>query len=142
MAARHGGVRYAERSQPSQRSGNAVMPLEDFIITVFCLVEEHWGLVIGGQRLRQRGLAPKLTDSEAITMAVVGEFLGLDADRHLWQYFHPHGRSWFPQLGSRTTFTQQAANLWAIKQALHRRLVIDLGAVTDPIHLVDGCPLP
>jgi len=142
MAARHGGVRYAERSQPSQRSGNAVMPLEDFIITVFCWVEKHWGLVIGGQRLRRRGFAPKLTDSEVITMEVVGEFLGLESDLHLWQYFHQHWPSWFPHLGSRTTFAQQAANLWAVKQQLHQRLVIDLGAAADPIHLVDGCPLP
>ena len=59
MGMRHGGMRYAERSQPSQRTGNAVMPLEDFIITVFCWIEEHWSGVIGGQCLRQRGFAPK-----------------------------------------------------------------------------------
>ena len=34
------------------------------------------------------------------------------------------------------------ANLWVIKQRLHQQLLIDLGAVTDPIHLVDGCPMP
>ena len=61
------------------------MPLENFIITVFCWVEEHWGLVSGGQRLRQRGFAPKLTDSEVITMEVVGEFLGLESDLHLYK---------------------------------------------------------
>ena len=118
------------------------MPQEDFIITVFCWIEEHWGLVIGGQRLRQRGFAPKLTDSEVVTMEVVGEFLGLETDVGLWKYFNHHWRSWFPALGSRTAFAQQAANLWAIKQVLHRRLVIDLGAATDPIRIVDGCPLP
>jgi hypothetical protein len=52
------------------------MPLEDFIITVFCWVEEHLEALIGDHRLRQRGFAPKLTDSEVITMEVVGEFLG------------------------------------------------------------------
>ncbi len=118
------------------------MPLEDLIITVFCWVEEHWGLVIGGQRLRQRGVAPKLTDSEVITMEVVGEFWGLETDVGLWKYFNHHWRSWFPALGSRTAFAQQAANLWAIKPVLHRRWVIDLGAATDPIRIVDGCPLP
>jgi hypothetical protein len=118
------------------------MPLEDFIITVFCWVEERWGLVIGGQRLRQRGFAPKLTDSEVITREGVGEFLGMESDLHLWQYFHPHWPSWFPHWGSRTPFLQQAANLWAIKPALHRRLLLDLGAATDPIRIVEGCPLP
>lgn len=118
------------------------MPLEDFIIKVFCWVEEHLDSLIGDHRLRQRGFAPKLTDSEVITMEVVGEFLGLDTDVGIWKYFGRHGSSWFPKLGSRTTFAQQAANLWVIKQRLHQQLLIDLGAVTDPLHIVDGCPMP
>jgi hypothetical protein len=118
------------------------MPLEDFIITVFCWVEEHMNSLLGDHRLRQRGFAPKLTDSEVITMEVVGEFLGLDTDVGIWKYFGRHWSSWFPELGSRTTFAQQAANLWAIKQQLHQQLLIELGAVADPIHIADGCPLP
>ena len=54
------------------------MLLEDFIITVFCWVEEHLNALVGERRLRQRGFAPKLTDSEVITLEGVGEFLGLD----------------------------------------------------------------
>lgn len=118
------------------------MPLEDFIITVFCWVEEHLNDLLGDHRLRQRGFAPKLTDSEVITMEVVGEFLGLDTDVGIWKYFYRHWSLWFPQLGARTTFAQQAAHLWAIKQRLHQRLLIDLGANGDPIHMVDGCPMP
>ena len=118
------------------------MPLENFIITVFCWIEAHWSLVIGDQGLRQRSFAPKLTDSEVLTMEVVGEFLGLDTDRHIWQYFCQHWQPWFPHRGSRTPFAQQAANLWAIKQHLHQQWVIELGAAVDPIYLVDGCPLP
>ncbi|MBL8249881.1 MAG: IS982 family transposase [Candidatus Competibacter sp.] len=118
------------------------MPLEDFIITLFCWVEEHLNRLMGDHRRRQRGFAPKLTNGEVLTMEVVGEFLGLDTDQHIWRYFRRHWLSWFPHLGSRPTFTQQAANLWAIKQALHRCLAIDLGAATDPIRSVDGCSLP
>jgi len=43
------------------------------------------------------GFAPKLTDSEVITLGVVGEFLGLDTDVGLWKYFRRHWPSWFPQ---------------------------------------------
>ena len=50
------------------------MPLEDFIITVFCWVDEHLNALLGDHRLRSRGFAPKLNDSEVITMEVVGEF--------------------------------------------------------------------
>ena len=95
------------------------MPLEDFIITVFCWIDERLKALLGDHRLRQRGFAPKLTDSEVITMEMVGEFLGLDTDVGLWKYFRRHWPSWFPHLGSRTTFARQAANLWAVKQRLH-----------------------
>jgi IS5 family transposase len=118
------------------------MPLEDFIITVFCWVDERLKALLGDHRLRRRGFAPKLTDGEVITMEVVGEFLGLDTDVGLWKYFRRHWPSWFPHLGSRTTFAQQAAHLWVIKQRLHQHLLIELGAATDPVRLVDGCPLP
>ncbi|CDH44240.1 IS982 family transposase [Candidatus Contendibacter odensensis] len=118
------------------------MPLEDVIITLFCWIEEHLNPLIGDNRLRLRGFTPKLTDGEVLTMEVVGEFLGLDTDQPIGQYFRQHWPLWFPQRGSRPTFAQQAAHLWAIKQQLHQPLVLDLGAVADPIHLVDGCPLP
>jgi hypothetical protein len=118
------------------------MPLEDLIITVFCGIEEHLGLLLREQRLRQRGVAPKWTESEGLTMEVVGEFLSLATDRGIWKYFGQHGLSWFPALGSRTPFAQQAANLWVVKQQLHQQLLNDRGAVADPIHRGDGCPLP
>ena len=56
------------------------MPLKDLSITVFCWVEERLKALLGDRRLRQRSVAPKLADSEVITMEGVGEFLGLDTD--------------------------------------------------------------
>ncbi|MBK8750125.1 MAG: hypothetical protein IPL99_00015 [Candidatus Competibacteraceae bacterium] len=109
------------------------MPLEDVIITLFCWIEEHLNPLIGDNRLRLRGFTPKLTDGEVLTVEVVGEFLGLDTDQPIGQYFRQHWPLWFPQRGSRPTFAQQAAHLWAIKQQLHQPLVLDLGAVADPI---------
>lgn len=135
------GMRSSSELRGSPPRGEPAMSLEDFIITVFCWVEEHIKTQLGGRRLRQRGFAPKLTDSEVITMEVVGEFLGLDTDVGIWKYFKRHWSPWFPKLGSRSRFAQQAANLWVVKQRLHQQQLIDLGAATDPIHLVDGCPL-
>ncbi|MCB1768130.1 MAG: hypothetical protein KDJ31_00275 [Candidatus Competibacteraceae bacterium] len=106
------------------------MPLEDFIITVFCWVDQHLNTLLRDCRLRQRGFALKLTDRKVIMMEVVGEFLGLDTDVGIWKYGHWHGLSWFPHLGSRTTCAQQAANLWVIKQRLHQQLLIELGVAT------------
>lgn len=73
---------------------------------------------------------------------MVGEFLGLDTAVGLWTYFRRHWGAWFPRRGARTTFAQQAAHLWPVKQRLHQHLLKELGAASDPFRLVDGCPLP
>ena len=118
------------------------MSLEDFIIVVYCCVDDQLKAWLGPRRLRQRGRAPQLSDSEAITLVVVGEFLGYDTDVRIWAYFRQHWAAWFPALGSRSRFARQAANLWVATQALQERLSCALGAMDDSLHLVDGFPVP
>ena len=98
------------------------MPSEDFIIAVFCCVEQCLQDIAAKHPLRQRGFAPQCSDSEVFTMEIVGEFLGIDKGKHLWQYFRHHWYAWFPCLGSRSTFVRQAANLWGVKQSIQRKL--------------------
>ena len=117
------------------------MLLEELIITVFCSVDESYKSVIGGVKLRTRGFAPRLSDSEVITLEIVGELLGHDGDEAIWSYFKRHWAGWFPGLGDRSTFVRQAANLWRIKQLLHERWVGDLGGRAAVGHIIDGFPI-
>ena len=108
------------------------MLIEEFIITVFCLVEEGFEEVTGGVKLRTRGFAPRLSDSEVITVEIVGEFLGYKSDEAIWDYFKRHWAAWFPGLGDRSTFVRQrfplARNLMFLKvvilQQMHKNLLI------------------
>ncbi len=118
------------------------MPLEEFIITVFCWVETAFEDVTAGIKLRARGFAPRLSDSEVITLEIVGEVLGYDGDEAIWSYFKRHWAAWFPGLGDRSTFVRQAANLWRVKQWLHERLVGDLGAPPPPALSLTASPSP
>src|ERR687886_2985937 len=98
---------------------------------------------MGQKKLRGRGLQPELSDSEVLTIEIVGEFLGIDAEKGLYAYFKRHYAEWFPALGEvhRTTFTRQMANLWAAKERLWRELLGRIGF--DPrISLVDSFPVP
>ena len=56
------------------------MDLNTFIVAVFCLIDDR---IAEFGRLRGRGPAPTLCDSEVLTIEVVGEFLGLDEDTEL-----------------------------------------------------------
>ena len=115
------------------------MELTTFIIAVFCIIDDR----LADRRLRRRGPRPTLADSEVLTIECVGEFLGIDTDAGLYRYFRRHWANWFPGLRRvhRTTFTRQAANLWAIKQHLHRHLLTQVHH--DPqISLIDSATVP
>lgn len=118
------------------------MSVEDFIINVFCFVASEIQKVPGSSCLRSRGFPPKLSDEEVITIEVVGEFLGLDADTSIWRYFKTHFQDWFPGLGSRSNYSKQSANLWYVKQNIQTSLSQNSGAVSDILHMADGFPIP
>ena len=119
------------------------MDLDDLIVEVYCHMDETLAAVTNGRRLRQRGPDPLLSDAEVLTMEVVGEFLGLDQDTAIFAYFRRHYAAWFPVLRHihRTTFTRQAANLWAIKAHIWRQ-VIPAVPLDPEVALIDSFPIP
>lgn len=114
------------------------MLIEDFIIFVFYCIDER---VKKMGQFRSRGFDPKLSDSEVISMEVVGEFLGFDTDKGVWEYFSREWRNWFPNLTSRSTFARQAANIWKLKQLLQKQLFSEIDDSLDCIRVVDGFPI-
>jgi hypothetical protein len=120
--------------------------LESFSIAVYCLIDEllrELRELPGWERVRQRGPAPILADSEVLAMETIGEFLGLDQDVAIVQYFRRYHPDFFPALQQvhRTTFARQAANLWPVKEQLwgllRDRLPHDLA-----LSFVDSVPVP
>jgi hypothetical protein len=113
--------------------------LSTFIVSVFCLLDDR----LKERRIRSRGPAPTLCDSEVLTIELVGEFLGLDKDTELFAYFRRHYAHFFPSLlrVHRTTFSRQAANLWKVKERLWQELLAD--TPHDPTFAIcDSMPLP
>lgn len=115
---------------------------EDFITTIFCLIDDELKKITEKKALRRGGFSPLLSDSEVITMEVVAEFLGIDTDKGAWEYFQDHGKALFPRLGSRANFAKQASNLWHVKQEIQKHFAQSMGAFNDSLHQVDGFPMP
>jgi Transposase DDE domain len=118
------------------------MSIEDFIITVFCIIDDELEKLLNGKKLRHRGRHPTLADSEVITMEIVGEFLGKDCDKSIWEYFKSHWSHFFPGIPDRSNFARQAANLHVIKRMLQENFAMTLGSLTDSLHIIDGLPMP
>jgi len=131
------------------------MVMDDLLLHIFCLFDQTIkDLHLGSTDLRRRGPQPTVSDAEVLTMEVVGEMLGLDRDTALFQHFRTYHLREFPALAriDRTTFVRQAANLWHLKERLHRHLAGALldqrawkmppGTPLTPLWVIDSFPLP
>jgi hypothetical protein len=112
-----------------------------FIIAVYSLIcDVYRALYPNG--VRHRGFAPQLTDEEALTIVIVGEYLGLGEDKAIFEYFYKHYRAWFPALSDRTLLVRQWANLWYVEQAIWQALVQRSGADRALYQVIDTLPVP
>lgn len=114
---------------------------DEFIIHVYCLIVQYF------QRrfptpLRQAGFAPGLSDEEALTIELVGDFLGMETDKEIYRYFRKHYRDWFPDLPARSTLVRQWQNLWRVKYELWQVIVRESGWNHDPVQVIDTLPVP
>ena len=114
------------------------MKLIDYIVTVFVMVDDFCKIYYPPRKLRQRGPIPKLADSEAITMEIVGEYLGFNTDEGIYEYFSRHWNSLFPHLPDRSNFVRQCASLWAVKQRFFEYLS---GPQDKYLQIVDSMPI-
>lgn len=112
-----------------------------FIIAVYCLIDEVYRRLFP-HGVRHRGFAPQLTDAEALTIAIVGEFLSLERDKAIFDYFYKHYRAWFPALSDRTLLVRQWNNLWQVEQMIWQALVTHSGADQATIQIIDTLPVP
>jgi Transposase DDE domain len=115
------------------------MDTNTFLIQVYCLIDDF----MKNQRIRTRGPQPVLSDSEVLTMEIIGSFLGIDTDKGLYTYFRRHYGEWFPALLTihRTTFTRQMANLWKVKEMIWHHVLNDF-YFDSQISVIDSFPVP
>lgn len=68
-----------------------MLTLEQFLIVVYCMVDDLYRAIVGNVRFRTRGPAPRLYDVDVLVMELVGEFLGYHQDEKIWAYFQHAG---------------------------------------------------
>ena len=111
------------------------------IIAVYCIIDELYQELYP-KGVRGGGFAPRFSDVEALTLAIVGEYLGIKRDKAMYEYFVKHYSQWFPQLPKRTQLVRQWSNLWQVEQAIWQALVKRHGADQCIYQIIDTIPIP
>lgn len=115
------------------------MPIDnDTVLTaVYILIDDLYRTHFADRRPRRPGAKPTLSDSEVLTLALVGQWAGW-SERHLVRYARRHWRSLFPHLLSQSAFNRRVRDLGGALTHLVPLLARQLHAADTAYEVVDG----
>ena len=87
------------------------------------------------------GIAPKLTDAELITLAVLQALLGFPSEARFWRHANTDLRGLFPYLPQRPAYNKRLRNAAATMQHIITALARDCPSFNDDLWLVDSTPV-
>lgn len=87
------------------------------------------------------GLAPKISDAELITVAVMQALLGFTSERHWIRYADKHLRHLFPHLPQQPGYNKRLRKLADVMQQVIAYLAADTGLWGDDVWVADSTPV-
>ena len=111
----------------------------DFCTYVFVIVDDI--LQELAPLLKRPGPAPECSDSELITMVLVGECKGWDVETELLSNMRSH-QDLFPSIPSQSRFNRRRRNLMYFINLIRQILLSRLDLAQDQQCLIDSLPMP
>jgi hypothetical protein len=111
----------------------------DFCLWTYVVVDDIWQQV--ASLFRRPGPAPECSDSELLTMALVGECRGWDQETVMLSQWQEH-RDLFPHLPSQSRFNRRRRNLMQAFNLVRRIVLQMLDLAWDRQCALDCLPVP
>jgi IS5 family transposase len=106
---------------------------------VYVIVDDIWKQV--APLFKRPGPAPLCSDSELITMALVGECRGWDKETEMLSYWQEH-RYLFPHIPSQSRFNRRRRNLMQAFNLIRQVILSGLDLAQDRQCVIDSLPVP
>jgi hypothetical protein len=117
-----------------------IADFEDFCLWTYCIVDELCQRF--APLFRRPGPDPTTcSDSELITMTIVGECRGWDMETELLSHWREH-RDLFPQLPSQSRFNRRWRNLAQLVNLIRHGILQLLDVAQDTYAVIDSLPVP
>jgi hypothetical protein len=114
------------------------------LTTIYTIVDD----AIKGSRVIQEilnrpGPAPKLSDSEVVTIALYQELIGETREDHFFRLHEEQLRLYFPRLNERSRYNRRKRDLWSVILAVRMSLQMVLDALLlEETAVIDSAPVP
>src|SRR6266705_1774526 len=114
------------------------------LTTMFTIVDDTMkGSAMIQQALERPGPAPRLSDSELVTIALYQELIGEPREDHFFRLHQEQLRSYFPGLNERSRYNRRKRDLWSVILAVRIRLQVVLDALElEETAVIDSAPVP
>lgn len=113
---------------------------DDFCLWMYVLVDEIWQEI--APLFRRPGPAPSTcSDSELLTMVLVGECRGWDMETEMLSYWREH-QDLFPRLPSQSRFNRRRRNLMHAFNLIRQAVLSLLDVALDQQCVIDSLPVP
>jgi hypothetical protein len=112
---------------------------EDFCTWMYIIIDDLWQQI--APLFKRPGPKPECSDSELLTLAVVGECRGWDIETEMLSYWQEH-REMFPNIPSQSRFNRRRRNLMLAFNLIRRSVLQMLDLAQDTQCVIDSLPIP
>lgn len=117
--------------------------LKDFFTVVFVLIDDIYNEIIPDSIKNRRNILDcKLSDSEIITISIVGEAATIASEKAWFDFVKKNYRDLFPNIGDRTRFNRTKRNLYKVILEIQKYLSNLPIFKHDDIRIIDSMPIP
>lgn len=112
---------------------------DDFCLYMYVIIDDIWKGI--APMFKRPGPAPECSDSELLTMALVGECRGWELETELLSYWQEH-RDLFPVIPSQSRFNRRRRYLHQALNQIRKAVLRRLDLSHDPHCVIDSLPVP
>jgi len=117
--------------------------LKDFFTVSFVLIDDVYNEIIPNSIKNRRNISKsKLSDSEIITISLVGEALTIDSEKAWFYFVKKNYKDLFPNICDRTRFNRSKRNLYKIILEIQKYFSNLSIFKDDDIRIIDSMPIP
>ena len=116
--------------------------LKDFFLVCYVIIDDIYKRIVPDDiKFRRNYIQAKLSDSEIITLAIVGEIHGISSEKAWFNYVNKNFKELFPNLGHRTRFNRTRRNLELVINEIRKEVSNYLSSTTSNLYIIDSMPI-
>lgn len=117
--------------------------LKDFITVTYVLIDDIYQEITPTHIKERRNINESiLSDSEIITISIVGELLTIDSEKAWLGFCKKNLNDLFPRFSHRTRFNRTRRALHSVIDAIRKELTSMLRFRDESVRIVDSIPIP